>query len=273
MHLMMNEILHFKSFAEEAIQKTRALILEISSKGFNREVKKDQSFVTDADLEVEQLLRKEIAARFPEHGIIGEEFPNSNPESQLQWVIDPIDGTQNFAHGIPTYGTILGLQQNGETLVGAIDHPALNLTYVAYKGGGVTKNGIKLPKLPSSQRESKNLDPNDILGVSTRGMFDRSGDGPVFEHLTKSHGSHRIYYDIYSTSLTIEGRMAVMVEFNCALWDISATKLMIEEQGGVYHLVKRTHFPDQPERFSAVYGQKDAVEAVLLLLKECSDLI
>lgn len=242
-------------FAREVIEKARALILTFAESGFSSERKSDLSLVTEADMAAERLLRQEISSAFPDHGIIGEELPNQQPAAPFQWIIDPIDGTQNFAHSIPTYGTILGLHFNGVPLCGVIDHPAMNLRLWAGQGEGTYCNDRRI----TLSQHSGGLDVNDIVGLSTRGMFARTSDEPIFDELVRVHGSHRIYYDVYATSLAIQGCMAAMVEYNCTLWDISCTRLMIEEAGGAYRLLREVPRPELPPRVSAIYGRSGAV--------------
>ncbi|MGH7702375.1 MAG: inositol monophosphatase family protein, partial [Gemmatimonadales bacterium] len=84
---------------------SRRVIRRRVAGGFRTRLKADASYVTDADLEAEQVLRSAIHRRFPEHGILGEEFEAVNPGAEFQWILDPIDGTLSFTHGIPFYGT------------------------------------------------------------------------------------------------------------------------------------------------------------------------
>src|SRR5262249_56574546 len=91
---------------------------------------------------------------FPDHGVIGEEYPPSRPDSEFQWIMDPIDGTEEFVHGIPTFGAMLALHHQGAPLVGVIDHPALDLLVSAGRGIGAYRNGhrLRLAARPASER-------------------------------------------------------------------------------------------------------------------------
>ena len=120
------------SFADES----RTLAKEIIGTNFKVFTKSDKSIVTEADTKIEVRLRERIRDLFPDHGVIGEEFPPTNPESSYQWILDPIDGTEEFVNGVPTYGTIISLEYNTLPIVGLIDHPALNVRVTATKGGG-----------------------------------------------------------------------------------------------------------------------------------------
>jgi histidinol-phosphatase len=253
----------FLKSAIKVIDEINALIMEYYNKGFESEEKSDTTLVTEADFAAEKHLRSFVEKNYPQHGVIGEEFPNSNPNSEFQWIIDPIDGTQNFAHHIPTFGTILSLYHNGKPLVGVIDHPALNLRYHSSVGEGVFCNGKKIHIKDSNLP----LQKNEVIGLATRGMFARTKQENVFDELVKFHESHRIYYDVYSTSLAISGSLAVMIEYNCTIWDISCTELMINEAGGMYVTTDTVPRENLPPRISAVYGRPAAVKQVVAFIE------
>ena len=90
------------------------------------EKKADDSPVTIADKKTEEFLRESIIKEFPEHGILGEEFGEVNPDAEYKWVLDPIDGTKSFISGTPLFGTLIALLQNGNPVLGAINLPILN---------------------------------------------------------------------------------------------------------------------------------------------------
>ncbi len=103
--------------------------------------KRDSSPVTEADREAEALVRRRLAELRPEHGVIGEEHGVHLPQARFQWVIDPIDGTKAFIHGVPLFGTLLALLDNGKPVVGVIHHPVLQETVWAAEGRGAFHNG------------------------------------------------------------------------------------------------------------------------------------
>jgi histidinol-phosphatase len=227
--------------------------------------KADTTLVTETDRRAERLLRDFVAAHFPDHGVIGEEYYEELKEADVQWIIDPIDGTQNFFHGIPTYGTILGVHVKGEPVVSIIDHPALDIRLFAVKGEGAYWNG---KRIHIKDAPGDGIGVNEILGLSTRSMFERNGDGAVFDSLTKLHGSHRIYFDIYATTLAVGGHMGAMVEYGVTEWDIAATELLITEAGGHYHKIKSVPRDGLPPRVSAVYGKPSIVTYLKKYLHE-----
>src|SRR4030067_1512177 len=99
--------------ALEFSTSARSLILSMLLAGFEVKRKPDQSFVTSVDLKVEELLRELIQRDFPGHGVIGEEYPATPPEAPFQWVMDPIDGTEDFVQRLPAFGSILALHYPG----------------------------------------------------------------------------------------------------------------------------------------------------------------
>ena len=100
------------------------------------ERKADQSPVTAADREAEQLMRERIAAAFPDDAILGEEFPDRRGTSGYRWILDPIDGTKSFIHGVPLYGTLIGLEHGLQSVLGVIQIPALDECVYAAAGQG-----------------------------------------------------------------------------------------------------------------------------------------
>src|SRR5262245_59186315 len=125
--LTQTQIDELRDHATTLATNARRIIHDALRDGFDVKLKSDGTFVTDTDIAVEKKLRALVAARYPEHGIIGEEFPPTRPEAAFQWVFDPIDGTEDYVNRVPTYGSIIGLYYRGEPVVGAIDHPSLDL--------------------------------------------------------------------------------------------------------------------------------------------------
>ena len=114
-------------FANELADASRLLILDNWQKELKVSIKPDHSLVSELDYKVEIHCREIISRRFPDHGIIGEEFEDQNPTSDWKWIIDPIDGTREFVNRLPFFGTIIALHYCGRPIVGIIDHPIINL--------------------------------------------------------------------------------------------------------------------------------------------------
>lgn len=222
--------------------------------------KSDSSPVTDADLAAERTIRRLIEDRYPSHGILGEEFEPKGLEHEWLWTIDPIDGTENFARGIPTFGTMVALKHEGRPVVGVLDHPAMGVTVHAAKGRGAFWNKRQL-KIGSMEP----LRAGDVIATSNRKTFERSGEGGVFDALHAWHGSARMYYDCFSHSLAARGSIAAVVEFNLAPWDLTPSEIIVREAGGDFVTVA-----GEGMRSSAVFGRSAAVASIVQFLSEGS---
>ncbi len=241
---------------------TRRIILRKMGGGFRKRLKADASYVTDADLAAERVLRREIRRRFPEHGIIGEEFPAVNVGSDFQWILDPIDGTLSFTHGIPFFGTIIGLHFRGRPLVGIIDQPALRLRYSAGLGLGAFKNGrrIRIRDVPAAAL------PREIISTGNRVRFVRCGAGPGFDTLMRTHPQVRGYEDCIGHTLAAEGAIGAAIDYGVRLWDIAATQILVEEAGGRYECVYRSRGREKTE-YGIVCGKPRVVDWLLPLFR------
>src|SRR5215210_6990442 len=114
----MHTLQNFLDFAIDAAWQAGRLTLAHYQTGVAVERKADQSAVTIADREAEQLLRRLIEKRFPDHAVVGEEFGSDSRTASHCWIVDPIDGTNSFVRGVPFYGVLVALQVNGETVIG-----------------------------------------------------------------------------------------------------------------------------------------------------------
>lgn len=260
-NLTKQQITEFKKKADEFVFDARARVLKhYLNRSFTVQLKSDVSPVTEADLEAEQVLRESISKSFPDHGIIGEEYPPSNTKSEFQWTIDPIDGTQNFAAGIPTFGIMLSLRYQNLPIVGIIDHPALNMNYSSGFGLGTFFNNDRVVIKDSNPSA---LGPEHIIIISTKGMFQRTNEGHLMDEFMKSHPTNRIYYDCFGHSLAATGCADAMVEFNVRIWDASPTELLVTEAGGLFKYIRAQPSvePDKYTNFlSAIFGKPGIVK-------------
>src|ERR1044071_605855 len=136
-----SELREVLDFAVEAARGAGEITLRYFRKSFETRLKGKDNFVTQADVEAEELLRRRILERFPEDSIIGEEGGETAGASARRWIIDPIDGTYSFVHGVPFYGVLLGVEVEGEPTVGVINMPALGELACAARGLGCFLNG------------------------------------------------------------------------------------------------------------------------------------
>jgi len=127
--------------AVEAARRAGQVIVERYPAGRNVTVKGYRDIVTDADPAAEAVVLDLVRARFPDHTIISEEAGGSEIGSGYTWVVDPLDGTTNYAHRIPIFSVSIGVLEGGEPLIGVIHDPLLDQTFVAERGKGATLNG------------------------------------------------------------------------------------------------------------------------------------
>ena len=130
----------YLDFANNFADKSGGILKKKFEESFNIETKNDGSMVTEVDRQIEELFIKELKRKFPEHGVLGEEFGSCKPNSSHQWIIDPLDGTHSFIAGKPLFGTLLCLTIEDIPSVGIVDIPILNERWQGAKGLGVKKN-------------------------------------------------------------------------------------------------------------------------------------
>jgi len=216
------------------------------------ELKGDGSPVTVADRAAEQLLRKLISAKFPGDAILGEEFGQQSGDTGFCWVLDPIDGTKSFIHGIPLYTTLvavlqesagqaaggdqpnLGQPQLGQPQLGVIHSPATGETTYARVGGGCwySANGDE----PQQTSVSKTAELSGGLLVTTElssyTQHRKNDDLDVFLSLQRQARLARTWGDAYGYLMVATGRAEAMIDPIVNLWDAAALKPIIEEAGG-----------------------------------------
>ncbi len=253
------------TFAEYLADQTRALILDLwLNTDINTKLKEDKTPVTEVDLRGEALARELITKKFPDHGVIGEEYDPINPDSDYQWTIDPIDGTQNLVNRIPTFGTLIGLRYKKQAIVGVIDHPAMNIRCSGGLGLGVKFNGVNIKLQDLS---TKALSDNDILVTNNSGVFSLGTEKKqLFNQIISLHPHTRIYYDCYSHTLAVTGSVAVVIEPNLKIWDLTPVEVLIKEAGGSFEYFHHQEDKGSNTLYNAVFGKTRAVKFVMDLL-------
>lgn len=232
--------------------------------GYKVETKPDASLVTSADTEAEDAFRQAVIARFPVHGVKGEEFSVLNPEAEFMWVVDPIDGTAEFAAGLPLWGTIIALYYRDHPLVGVIDHPRLKLRAWACHGLGSHLNGERL-QLADLQGEG--FSGRERVGTPSPVNYAKEGgDVTPFTRLCEAHPNLRIYHTCLAHVMAASGGLDAAIEWNCPLWDVAATRVLIEEAGGRFHRLKTHPREDGELLYNVVFGRPRMVAALSELL-------
>jgi len=192
---------------------------------FSPERKADNSFVTVADREAERHLRNSIEQVFPDDAILGEEEGEKPGSSGRRWILDPIDGTYAFVHGVPFFGVMIGLEVEAELVLGVVHLPALNETIYAARGLGCFWND-------KPARVSATSDLGSALLLATDFAADRFGQ--ALEDLRHRANASRTWGDCYGHMLVATGRADVMLDPVMNIWDCAALLPIIEEAGGTF---------------------------------------
>lgn len=195
---------------------------------FDIERKADDSPVTIADRQAEDIIRKTVAKHFPADGFLGEEYGDQPGDSGFRWIIDPIDGTKSFIRHIPIWGTLVGLEYKGEQIAGVTYIPVLGQVYRALRGDGVFMNDRKVhvsdvPKLGDA-----------LMCYSNLAWFQKYGRGHTFLELVALTQRQRGFGDFYGFVLVAEGAADLMIDHGVNPWDVAALKAIVEEAGGKF---------------------------------------
>jgi len=190
--------------------------------------KADGSFVTIADREAEKFLRQRILERFPDDTVLGEEEGESKGNSGRRWVVDPIDGTFAFVHGVPFYGVLIGVEVDDEPTVGVVNIPALDEIVYGAKGRGAFLNGK-----PARVSVTTGLEESLVL-CTEFSACERYGFGAAAAELQRRAQATRTWGDCYGYVLVATGRAEVMLDPVMNLWDCAALLPIIEEAGGTF---------------------------------------
>lgn len=197
------------------------------------ERKRDSSPVTAADKGAEELLRAEIARSFPTDGVLGEEFGDTPGTSGYRWILDPIDGTKSFIHGVPLFGTLIGLEFEQQCVLGVCGFPALNEVVYAARGNGAWwKQGENEPKRAQVSKVAT-LSEACFCCTTIEG-WNRVGRRDAFDQLLNRSGLSRGWGDCYGHALVATGRADVMVDAGLNPWDGAAMLPILEEAGGYF---------------------------------------
>jgi histidinol phosphatase-like enzyme (inositol monophosphatase family) len=221
------ELDRFLAAAEAAADVAGAVVRPFFRAGFAIDTKSDRSPVTIADRSAEQAMRAVLAERFPNHGILGEEFGLDRPEARLRWVLDPIDGTRAFVSGRPTFGTLIALLDGETPVLGVIDQPVTRERWIGAKERPTTFRGPFggragcRPCASLAQAELSCTSP-EMLGA----------DEPNWRRLASVVRRNYWGGDCYAHGLLALGQIDVIAETTMKLWDWAALVPVVEGAGG-----------------------------------------
>jgi len=228
-----------------------ALLRSLFERGVVTEYKGDVDLVTEADRASEKLIVERISARFPSHGIFGEEGSRHGLESEYRWYVDPLDGTTNFAHSFPVFCVSMGLEHrppglsadaDGELIAGIVYDPTRDELFAAQKGEGAWMNGRSI----HASRTEHLAEALLATGFPSRKRHSSPNVHFYQEFTLRSHGVRRAGSAALDLAYTACGRIDGFWEFNLNPWDTAAGALLVMEAGG-----RITGFDGSPFRLNS----------------------
>lgn len=222
----------FIATAEKAAREGGAVLVEMLGRVKVRE-KGPADLVTEADYASQEAVRNILLGAFPDHGFIGEEddlgAEDMNGNAEYRWIVDPLDGTTNFVHGVPHFCVSIALEQKGRLLVGAVYNPMTEECYLAGVGEGAHLNGQKL----TTSRVEELSQSLAALGLPSV-VSSRDPDLRLFnEALGACQAIRRTGSAALNLCYLAAGRFDVAWSYCTKVWDIAAGALIVQEAGGV----------------------------------------
>lgn len=219
-----DELRDLVEIALEGARRAGEVILELYRARVPVEWKADATPVTEADRRAELLLRDFFARETPGFGFLGEEFGTSAGREAARWVVDPVDGTKSFVHGVPLFGTLIALEWEGRSVLGLIACHAVGETVWAAEGLGAYQDG-----LPCGVSDVGELERATILATDWRDVLARSrGAAELVGRAQLVRG----WGDCYGYLLVATGRAEAMLDPVLQHWDVAALEPVIREAGG-----------------------------------------
>ena len=227
----MSELTEFKNFTKILTRASSEIIKTYFRTKVSVESKSDDSPVTIADKKAEEVMRKLIMKHFPDHGIIGEEFGETNKDAEYTWILDPIDGTKSFICGAYSFGTLIGLLKNGQPILGVYHHPILN-DFLIGDNQETRINGEKTFVRNCGELNQAVLLTTDHLNIEKFQAIEK------FDKLIKKVKLYRNWGDCYGYYLLATGYADIMIDPIMSPWDLLPLIPIIRGAGGVitdYH--------------------------------------
>ncbi|RPI25932.1 MAG: inositol monophosphatase family protein [Chloroflexota bacterium] len=219
----------YHEFITETAYLAGRLTLGYFQAGVHTDFKADQTPVTIADRQSEELIRKRIEQRYPRHAIVGEEFGSKESQSSShRWLIDPIDGTKSFIHGVPLYAVPIGLETDGVVEAGAAYFPALEEMISAASGLGCWWNGRRARVSPVDCLE------RSVAAYTDAASFAEYNRGPAWERIQRRTWFQAGWGDAYGYALVATGRAEIMLDPIMNLWDCGPFPPILREAGGYF---------------------------------------
>jgi len=219
----------YLDFVTETAYLAGRLTLGYFQTGVRPDFKADDTPVTIADRQAEQLIRGRIEKRYPRHAIVGEEYGTKETEgASHRWFIDPIDGTKSFLRGVPLYSVLIGLEIEGVVAVGVAYFPALDEMIAAASGEGCWWNGR--PARVSDVRHLR----QGVVTFSDVATFAKYGRAVAWERLKQATYYRAGWGDAYGHLLVATGRAELMLDPIMNVWDCAPFPPILKEAGGYF---------------------------------------
>lgn len=216
------------------------------------EFKTDESnIVTNVDKAAEEIIKGFISKEYPDHAIIAEESGNSNTGSDYTWIIDPIDGTTNFAHNLPIFAVSIGIQKKDELVIGVIYDVMRDVIYSAEKGSGAYANDKRISVSENNDLKKSLL----VTGFSYDRQDEYKQAIKIFgSFLTKSRAVRRLGSAALDFCYVASGVFDGFWEANLSPWDVAAGILLVQEAGGKVTDFKNDKITPFSSQFLATNG-------------------
>ena len=202
-----------------------ALALEHFRRGVDVTLKADRSPVTIADGESERAILATLSRAYPEHGVLAEESGAGGGQGR-RFIVDPIDGTRNFARGIPYWAVLIALEEDGVLTAGVIHQPVSGEMYTARRGQGAQLDGAPIHVSSVATLAEATVAHGTLRILRRRGRWEG------FERLVDATRSQRGFGDFLGYAWLAAGRVDVALGLNLKIWDVAAPKIVVEEAGG-----------------------------------------
>jgi len=219
--------------------------------------------VTEADKGAERAIRKLIAERYPEHGVIGEEYGEDRPDAEFVWVLDPVDGTRAFIAGLPLWCTLIGLKHQGRAVLGSIGQSYMDELYIGHAGGSrLIARGesrpLKVRPCPALSQA--------IIATTDPEMCFRPAEAEAWAGMRRATRLARLGCDAYAYAMVAAGTIDMVVEAGLKTWDIAAALPVIEGAGGLVSDWRGELWPVQGGQV-AIAGDRACLDEAVAILR------
>ena len=222
--------------------------------------------VTEADKGAERAIRALITERFPDHGVIGEEYGEDRPDAEFVWVLDPVDGTRAFIAGLPLWCTLIGLRWQGRPVLGSIGQSYIGELYIGHAGGSrlMSRGGVRSLKVRACP-----LLTDAIIATTDPSACFTGAEKGAWRQVRAAARLARLGCDAYAYAMVAAGTLDLVVEAGLKCWDIDAAIPVIEGAGGLV-----TDWRGQPVGAHggqiAIAGDRACLEEALTALRRAA---